>query len=99
MSALTGIRVVELAESVAGEYCGQLLADFGAEVIKVEAPGRGSRTRTMAPTTSAIASPNLHRLGPLDVSLEAKRIGKGAILLHQLAIVCLVTAGPREQRS
>src|ERR1700739_4913665 len=49
MSALTGIRVVELAESVAGEYCGKLLADFGAEVIKVEAPGRGSPTRAMAP--------------------------------------------------
>ncbi|WP_156686930.1 CaiB/BaiF CoA transferase family protein [Mycobacterium sp. Marseille-P9652] len=49
MSALTGIRIVELAESVAGEYCGKLLADFGAEVIKVEAPGRGSPTRAMAP--------------------------------------------------
>src|SRR6201988_2702862 len=49
MSALTGIRVVELAESVAGEYCGKLLADFGVEVIKVETPGRGSRTRAMAP--------------------------------------------------
>jgi crotonobetainyl-CoA:carnitine CoA-transferase CaiB-like acyl-CoA transferase len=49
MSALSGIRVVELAESVAGEYCGKLLADFGAEVIKVEAPGRGSPTRGMAP--------------------------------------------------
>ncbi|TFV55887.1 CoA transferase [Mycobacterium sp. PS03-16] len=49
MSALTGIRVVELAESVAGEYCGKLLADFGAEVVKVEAPGRGSPTRALRP--------------------------------------------------
>jgi len=49
MSALTGFRIVELAETVAGEYCGKLLADFGAEVIKVEAPERGSRTRGMAP--------------------------------------------------
>src|ERR1700758_3054067 len=52
MSALTGIRVVELAESVAGEYCGKLLADFGAEVIKVEAPGCGSPTRVMAPVVA-----------------------------------------------
>ncbi|MDT5350655.1 MAG: hypothetical protein QOH91_3942 [Mycobacterium sp.] len=53
MSALTGVRVVELAESVAGEYCGKLLADFGAEVIKVEAPGCGSPTRAMAPIIGA----------------------------------------------
>ncbi len=49
MSALTGFRVVELAGSVAVEYCGKLLADFGAEVIKVEAARRGSPTRAMAP--------------------------------------------------
>ncbi|OBG38853.1 CaiB/BaiF CoA-transferase family protein [Mycobacterium sp. E3198] len=53
MPALTGIRVVELAETVAGEYCGKLLADFGAEVIKVEAPERGSPTRAMAPILAA----------------------------------------------
>ncbi|WP_179466895.1 CaiB/BaiF CoA transferase family protein [Mycolicibacterium vinylchloridicum] len=49
MSALTGFRIIELAEGVAGEYCGKLLADLGAEVIKVERPGRGSPTRAMAP--------------------------------------------------
>ncbi|MGA7053216.1 MAG: CoA transferase, partial [Mycobacterium sp.] len=49
MSALSGFRVVELAGSIAVEYCGKLLADFGAEVIKIEAPGCGSPTRAMAP--------------------------------------------------
>ncbi|APT10543.1 CaiB/BaiF CoA transferase family protein [Mycobacterium avium] len=49
MSALTAIRVIELADSIAGEYCGKLLSDFGAEVIKVEPPERGSATRAMAP--------------------------------------------------
>jgi crotonobetainyl-CoA:carnitine CoA-transferase CaiB-like acyl-CoA transferase len=49
MSALTGFRIIELAESVAGEYCGKLLADLGADVIKVERPGWGSPTRAMAP--------------------------------------------------
>ena len=48
MTALQGLRIVELAESPAGEYCGKLLADFGAEVIKIEAL-EGSPTRFMAP--------------------------------------------------
>lgn len=49
MSALTGIRVLELAESVAGEYCGKLLSDFGANIIKIERPVSGSPTRRMGP--------------------------------------------------
>src|ERR1700761_6553616 len=55
MSALRGFRIVELAEGVAGEYCGKLLSDFGAEVIKVERPGTGSPTRAMAPIIDAEA--------------------------------------------
>ncbi len=57
MSALTGIRIVELGESVAGEYCGKLLADFGAEVIKIERPDSGSPTRAMAPIVGDGAGP------------------------------------------
>ncbi|BBZ26290.1 putative CoA-transferase [Mycolicibacterium madagascariense] len=49
MSALRGLRVIETAESPAGEYCGKLLADFGADVVKVERPGVGSPTRSMHP--------------------------------------------------
>jgi formyl-CoA transferase len=45
VGALTGIRVVELANYVSGPYASMLLADFGAEVIKVELPGHGDPFR------------------------------------------------------
>lgn len=43
---LNGFRVLELGSTVAGPFCGRLLADFGAEVIKVEPPD-GDPVRTM----------------------------------------------------
>jgi len=42
---LHGVRVIELGQLLAGPFCGQLLADFGAEVIKVEPPGVGDPMR------------------------------------------------------
>ncbi len=42
---LAGLRVIELGAFIAGPFCGQLLADLGADVIKVEAPGVGDPMR------------------------------------------------------
>ena len=47
---LSGIRVLELAQIVAGPFCGTLMAEFGAEVIKTELPGRGDDLRRLGPT-------------------------------------------------
>ncbi|KQM20216.1 hypothetical protein ASE73_07795 [Sphingomonas sp. Leaf24] len=49
MKPLAGVRVVELARILAGPWCGQLLADLGAEVVKVERPGAGDDTRHWGP--------------------------------------------------
>ena len=42
---LEGVRVVEMGSLIAGPFCGQLLGDLGAEVIKVEPPGKGDPMR------------------------------------------------------
>lgn len=47
--ALSGIKVLDLTRVLAGPWAGQLLADLGAEVIKVERPGTGDDTRQWAP--------------------------------------------------
>lgn len=46
---LHGLKVVEAARVLAGPLCGQVLADLGAEVIKVERPGSGDETRQWGP--------------------------------------------------
>ncbi len=86
---LSGIRVVELAEGVAGGYCGKLFADLGAEVVKVEPPAGGLlRHRDGAP----LGADGLHRDGAflhlntnkrsivLDAGAEAGRAGLGRLV-------------------
>src|SRR5881628_1648400 len=44
---LAGLHVLDLTEHMAGPFCTMVLADMGAEVIKVERPGRGDSARAM----------------------------------------------------
>ena len=73
---LTGIRVVELGEGIAVPYCGKLLADFGAEVVKIESPGSGDSTRQHGPFPGDIPHPE--RSG-LFLALNTNKLG---ITLH-----------------
>jgi crotonobetainyl-CoA:carnitine CoA-transferase CaiB-like acyl-CoA transferase len=47
--ALVGLKVLDLSRVLAGPWCGQLLADLGADVVKVERPGSGDDTRAWGP--------------------------------------------------
>ena len=52
LGPLTGVRVIEFGTLLAGPFCGQLLGDFGAEVIKVEEPRRGDPMRQWGRTAA-----------------------------------------------
>ncbi|MDP1673130.1 MAG: CoA transferase, partial [Burkholderiales bacterium] len=45
LGPLAGVRVIELGQLIAGPFCSKTLADFGAEVIKIEPPGKGDPLR------------------------------------------------------
>ncbi len=49
MEALAGVRILDIATVIAAPFAAGLLADFGAEVLKVEMPGRGDAFRAMGP--------------------------------------------------
>ncbi|MDY7574390.1 CoA transferase [Actimicrobium sp. CCI2.3] len=84
--ALDGIRVIDLSRILGGPYCGQILGDHGADVLKIEPPG-GDDTRTWGPpfedgVASYYLAINRNKRGMrLDFSEEAGR----ATLLGLLA--------------
>jgi crotonobetainyl-CoA:carnitine CoA-transferase CaiB-like acyl-CoA transferase len=87
--ALSPLKVVEYSDFISGPYCGKLLADLGAEIIKVEKPGIGDKARSWGPFPQDIPHPeksglflclNTNKLGiTLDVGTPA-----GAKLFREL---------------
>jgi crotonobetainyl-CoA:carnitine CoA-transferase CaiB-like acyl-CoA transferase len=55
--AFTGVKVIEYASFIAAPYCARLLADFGAEVIKIEEPGSGDQARKRGPFPQDVPHP------------------------------------------
>ncbi|MSQ40610.1 MAG: CoA transferase [Dehalococcoidia bacterium] len=54
---LSDLRVIDLTHGIAGPYCTKLLADFGADVIKVERPGTGDWSRSLGPFPGDVPHP------------------------------------------
>jgi CoA:oxalate CoA-transferase len=59
MALLSGIRVVSIEQFIAGPYCSSILADMGAEVLKVERPVVGDPRRTYQPTVPTVDGESL----------------------------------------
>jgi crotonobetainyl-CoA:carnitine CoA-transferase CaiB-like acyl-CoA transferase len=57
LGPLHGVRVLDASRVLAGPFCGQILGDLGADVIKVERPGQGDETRTWGPPWLDAAPP------------------------------------------
>ncbi len=75
--ALEGMKVLEYCNMVSGPYCAKLLADLGAEVLKIEPPGRGDDARRRGPLPVSRMSGRLDRAASnfLSLSFSCRRIG------------------------
>jgi len=80
--ALAGIRVIELGQLIAGPFCGQLLGDMGAEIIKVEQPGTGDPMRNWGRSEHKLWWEVVSR-NKKSVSINL-RVPEGQKLVHRL---------------
>ena len=70
---LQGLRVLDLTEHMAGPFCTMILADMGAEVIKLERPGRGDSSRAMGDGTERNPYFRYINRNKLGITLDYKR--------------------------
>ena len=99
--ALSSLKIVEVGEMVSAPYCSKLLADMGAEVIKIERPGAGDRARTRGPYPGDVVHPeksglflylNTNKRGvtlditqPEGFAILEKLVADADILIHNVA--------------
>src|SRR5690348_3762182 len=80
--ALDGIRVLDLSRMLPGPYCSMMLADLGAEVIKVEEPNIGDPTRRAPPLIDGQSAPfNQVNRNKKSIALDLKHPDGKAIFL------------------
>ena len=85
--ALHGLRVIEMGQLIAGPFCGQLMADFGAEVIKLEPPGKGDPMREWGhekPQGLSLWWPVISR-GKKSVEIDARQAAGQALVRDLVA--------------
>jgi formyl-CoA transferase/CoA:oxalate CoA-transferase len=94
---LKGVKVLDLSQNVAGPYAGMILAEFGAQVVKIESPG-GDPTKTWGPPFWNELSPTYLALNrnKTAVKLDLKTIEGKSKLLRMLekADVLLISSRP-----
>ncbi len=92
-STLQGVRVIEICNVAAGPFCGMLLADMGADVVKIEPPGTGDTLRSWAPITDGYSenfaslnrnkrSVTLNLKNEADQRLAAQLIAQADVLIE-----------------
>lgn len=91
--ALSGLRVLDLSRVLAGPWCTQMLGDLGAEIIKIEQPGKGDDTRSWGPpwhgeghdrlSAYYLAANRNKKSVAIDISKP-----EGQALIRELALQC-----------
>lgn len=91
MLPLSGFRVLDLTRFLSGPYCTMVLADYGADVIKIEQPGTGDDSRRMAPKTHDESFPfAMANRGKRSVSIDLKSDRGREVFTHLVADADLI---------